>query len=198
MRLLVSTLTVAALISCGPKAPPEPAAQAAPVPAAEQQPAWSKELAEEKVDAAVSLLLSGTPESASKALALLDEVVAKEPDMVVAIYNQGIAHQQLGELTKAERRFLRATDLDPAYAPAWQNLGALAERTGDLQRALAHYRSGLRDAPDAGELLVGEIRVLRKLGRLDEAIQQARSAIRTNGDNIGAYNNLGLIYLSQG
>lgn len=198
MRLPRSLLVMALLSACGPKEPPAPAAQ----PQSDgDQPAevqWSAERAAELLDQSVSLLLKGTPEAARKALTKLEKLVENEPDMVEAIYNQGLAHQLAGEPKKAERRFLRATDISPEFAPAWQNLGALAEREGNLQGALGHYRAGLRTSPDNGDLQVGEIRVLRKLGRLEEAIQKSRTAIRTNGDNIGAYNNLGLIYLAQG
>jgi tetratricopeptide (TPR) repeat protein len=198
VRLPLSILVVAVLAACGPKEPPPPAAEAQAPTDQPAEAAWSAERATELLDQSVSLLLKGTPEAAKKALTKLDKIVENEPDMVEAIYNQGLAHQLAGEPKKAERRFLRATDISPEFAPAWQNLGALAEREGTLQAALGHYRAGLRTSPDDGALQVGEIRVLRKLGRLDEAIQKSRTAIRTNGDNIGAYNNLGLIYLAQG
>ncbi len=199
MRFLTPAVVLLALVACGPKEPPAPPPV---VPTAEQaapaKPAWSAARAEKQVDEAVSLLLSGTKENAAKANELLTEVVRNEPDMVEAIYNQGIAHQILGDGNEAKRRFLRATDLEPGFAPAWQNLGALSEREGQFQQALNYYKQGLARTPDDGDLQVAVIGALRKLGRDAEAIEQARNAIRTNGDNIGAYNNLGLVYLGQG
>ena len=198
MKPQLVTWMLLGLVACGPKEP----AQTGPAPEAQPEqpvePQWSAERANELLEQAVSLLITGTPESAQKALNKLDKIVENEPDMLAAIYNQGLAQLALGETKKAERRFLRVTDIAPDYAAAWQNLGALAERTGNLTGAIRHYQAGLRSSPDNAELQVGEIRVLRKLRRYDEAIDKSRKAIRTNGDNIGAYNNLGLIYLAQG
>ena len=89
-------------------------------------------------------------------------------------------------------------DLDPALSAAWLNLGAMAEREGDHARALQNYRAGIRNGGDDPQIFAAIIGVLRKLGRHDEAIREAQAAIKTNGNNVDAYNNLGLVYLDQG
>jgi tetratricopeptide (TPR) repeat protein len=110
----------------------------------------------------------------------------------------GLAYHQLGDALNARKYYLRATAIDPALGAAWLNLGALSERGGQNRRALQHYRAGLRSAPDMGELVVGTIGVLRKMGRHDEAIAEAKTALAKNANNIDVYNNLGLVYIDQG
>ncbi len=156
------------------------------------------EMIEAKVSEAAAWLTTGQVEQASAALALLKELSVEAPDLAEIAYNMGVAHEILGDDTEARKRYLRATDIDPTLGEAWLNLGALAEREGDLNRALQAYRAGLRNAPDNPDLIVGVIGVLRKLGQHDAAISEARTALSRNANNVNAYNNLGLVYIEQG
>ena len=192
---LITALLVAT--ACGPKAPPEPA-----VPAPQTEPLATAVVAqepfEERVDAVVALLATGIPEDASKAIKRLDALVQEQPEQAALYYNRGVGYGIIGDSASARKEYLRATDVDPAFGLAWLNLGAMAESDGDYDRALRSYRAGLRSAPDDSHLVTATIGVLRKLGRYDEADRQARLAIKQDANNIGAYNNLGLVYLDQG
>jgi tetratricopeptide (TPR) repeat protein len=125
-------------------------------------------------------------------------MLEEAPDSAPLRFNIGLAYEGIGDPAGARKAYLRATDVDPKLAEAWLNLGAMAEREGDHARALQNYRAGLRHAENDPKLFAATIGVLRKLGRHDEAIREARSAIKTNGNNVDAYNNLGLVYLDQG
>ena len=200
-RSTPSSLLLTALLvvtACGPKAPPEPAVpapQTEPLAAAAVAP---KEPFDQRVDAVVALLATGVPEDASTALKRLEELTLEQPDKAALYYNRGVAYGIIGDDASARKEYLRATDVDPTFGLAWLNMGAMAESDGDFDRALRSYRAGLRSAPDSGELVTATIGVLRKLGRYDEADRQARLAIKQDANNIGAYNNLGLVYLDQG
>lgn len=195
------------LAACGPKAPPPPAGEpvaedgttadgTAPVePAA---PQWDERRRDEQMSAALSLLTTGQADDAKRALEMLGEVGQQESDLAEVPYNQGVAWLIIGDEAQARKRFLRATDIDPEMAEAWQNLGALSESAGQLDRALQSYRSGLRYSPDNGPLRGAEIRILRQSRQYDQALRQAKAAIEADSNNVEAYNQLGLIYLETG
>jgi len=192
------------LAACGPKTPPPPAGE--PV-AAENNgtegveavepaaPAWDDRRRDEQMGASLSLLATGQVDDAKRALEMLGEVGQQEPDLAEVPYNQGVAWLVIGDEAQARKRFLRATDIDPSMAEAWQNLGALSEAAGQLDRALQSYRSGLRYSPEHGPLRGAEISVLRQLRQYDGALRQAKAAIEADSNNVEAYNQLGLIYL---
>jgi len=190
------------LAACGPKAPPQSAAEpvatedgAAGEGTEAAAPVWDERRRDETYNSALSLLATGKSDDAKRALEMLGEVGQQEPDLAEVPYNQGVAWLTIGDTQQARKRFLRATEIDPNLAPAWQNLGALAEERGELDRALQHYRSGLRYAPEDGPLRAAEIGVLRQMRQYDAAMRQAKAAIQADSNNVDAYNQLGLVYL---
>lgn len=153
---------------------------------------------EGRMSAAVELLKKGDVESINKARKILDELAVERSDVAEVVFNQGVAAAALGNLDEARKFYLRATDIDPKLGVAWLNLGAVAERAGDLNKALSHYQTGLKYDPTNEQLVVGVIGALRRLGRRDEAISEAKKALSKNANNVDAYNNLGLVYVDQG
>jgi predicted ATPase len=82
----------------------------------------------------------------------------------------------------------RATGDEDARRAAQLWLGRLAERTSDLPAALGHY-TAVSDAlaaagpsPELVEGLVGRSGVLRNLGRVPEAVENARRAVALAGE----------------
>ncbi len=128
----------------------------------------------------------------------LKALSADVPDRAEIPFNIGVAYEALGDDLNARKSYLRATDIDPTLGAAWLNLGALAEESGDLSRALQSYEAGLRYDPENPDLIVGVIGVLRKQGKYNQAIDRAKQALGQNANNLAAYNNLGLVYLEQG
>lgn len=201
-QLALASLLAGGLLACGPKQGPAVAAAPAPeattTDAAPAAPVWSEQRRDEQFNAALSLLSAGSPEAAQKALEMLEEISQNEPGIPEVAYNRGVAWLIIGDVEKAQKRFLRATDLDSSLAVAWQNLGALAEEGGDLDTALQRYRAGLRASPDDGALRAAEIGILRQKGQYVVAVRQAKAAIQADSNNVGAYNQLGLVYLETG
>jgi len=195
------------LAACGPKAPPSASAEASPDEAAAggessapetAEVVWDERRRNETFDSALSLLGTEKPEDAQRALELLREVGQREPGLPEVAHNKGVAWLNIGDLEEARKRFMRATELDPELAAAWQNLGALSEERGELNRALQHYRAGLRYTPDDSGLRAAEIGVLRQMRQYDAALSQAKAAIQADSNNVDAYNQLGLVYLETG
>jgi Flp pilus assembly protein TadD len=60
----------------------------------------------------------------------------------------GIAVAQRGLWQEAIYRWERAVQLDPDYAPAWNNLGIAHEQAGSFDKALKAYEKALDLDPD--------------------------------------------------
>lgn len=206
-RLLVLVLLASA---CGPKAAPEPAVEAAQasaetgvemvdgMPVAVETPEQKEARLKEGVVEAVELLGKGDVESAKQALSKLQDAKAVWSDDATLHYNIGIAQEQLGDSDSARKAYLRATDIDPTLGDAWVNLAGMYMRDGSYDRALRSYKAGIRSDGENLALRVGLIGALRGLGRLDEAYDEAKAALKINANSPEVYNNLGLIYLDRG
>jgi Flp pilus assembly protein TadD len=56
----------------------------------------------------------------------------------------GIEVAQHGLWREAVAKFIRAADIDPTYAAAWNNLGIAYEQQGDLDRARDAYEKAIK------------------------------------------------------
>lgn len=172
----------------GVEAPATPGPEAAPagrLPAPDQR----------QLGDAVAMLLTQDPAKAQGALERLQSLQSQHPDVAVIHYNLGNAFALLGRTDEARRAWIRATEVEPGYARAWVNLGVLNARNGRPDLALASYQSGLRYAPEALELHAAAVGALREQRRHEEAIAQARAAMKINSKDIRIYNELALVYL---
>ncbi len=144
---------------------------------------------------AVAMLTTQDPAKAQEALSRLQGLAGNYNDVAVVYYNVGLAYYYMGQPDQARKAWLRSTEIDPAYAKGWLNLGNLSavERRTDM--ALASYQAGLRYAPDDLDLHVAAIGALRQLKRYDDAIAEAKTALRINSKAIDVYNQLALVYL---
>lgn len=68
---------------------------------------------------------------------------ADERDDAAAQVEFGIAVARVGLWDEAEYRWKRATEIDPTYAAAWNNLGIAYEQNGRFEEALDAYETAL-------------------------------------------------------
>lgn len=85
-----------------------------------------------------------------EARALVDEVLAHDPDDAVAWNQLGILERRAGEFNAAAEAYGRALELSPDYGLAHRNLGVLLDLyMGQPDKALVHYERYLElDGPD--------------------------------------------------
>ena len=150
---------------------------------------------DQRIARAAAWLTTNRAEDAQLAVDDLSALLVEEPDRVEIPFNMALAYHQLGDFVNARKYYLRTTAVDSSVGAAWLNLGALAEQGGQYRKALQHYRAGLQNDPDTGDLVVGIIGVLRRMGQHDEAIREAKAALGRDANNIDVYNNLGLVYI---
>ncbi len=116
-----------------------------------------------------------------EALAEADKALALDGDSSEVLGFAGCALSDLGNTTRGIELLERAIERDPSNAQAWVGLGAalLSDRQPEL--AIAKLEHGLRISPRDNRLAVwGAVYALALgfVGRLDEAIEQARVACR--------------------
>lgn len=112
-------------------------------------------------------------------------------------YNLGNALGQLsqtsateGVLDEALHAYRQCTDRNPHHLGAWNNSGRLFLESGDLQRAVAHFRSALAIAPQTAELHNNLGVGLRRLGDFDAAVTSFRQALHLQPCFPTAHSNL--------
>ncbi len=98
------------------------------------------------------------------ALALLNEVLSKEIDNVVALNNKGAALDALGKREAAEACYRKALSLSDDYELAWHNLGNCLFAQGDYRGAAKAYSKAATLNPERAENLIGMAESHSELG----------------------------------
>ena len=92
----------------------------------------------------LALLLTETGKAGEAVTILAAQATGNDPDVLNAY---GIALSELGRNAEAVQQFQRVLALDPNNAPAYQNLGIAALRSGDLRTAEAQLTRALELNP---------------------------------------------------
>jgi hypothetical protein len=98
-----------------------------------------------------------------------------------------------GRVDLAEQGFARAARLQPDWATAHANLGAVLRRQGKPEAAVASYRRSLALETDQAATLSNLGNALRDLGRLEEAEAALRRSVALEPDTISYVYNLALL-----
>lgn len=104
------------------------------------------------------------------AAAFLQQSLALAPDDAKAQNCLGIAYQNTNMLAQAEESFRQAIALKPDYEGAYSNLVSVLERRNDIAKARAFVEEAKRLFPGGRMITLNEALVLKREGRLQEAI----------------------------
>ena len=99
---------------------------------------------------------------------------------------------------EARQAYDRALDLDPEFAAAYTNLGALLAAVGDLDGARDHFDEALRCDPDQAEAHSNLAALALRVGDHDTAIAGYRQLLRAAPDHIEAHYGLARALLAVG
>ena len=100
----------------------------------------------------------------------------------------------LNQRDKAQEHALKET----GHAVSQTILGLIAEDAGKLEEALDHFEKAAEKAPNNGPCVLGRLGVLRKLGRVDEALKLIAKLEREFGDKPNLFSHKGLCLEAQG
>jgi len=82
-------------------------------------------------------LVYGEAEKFNEAIAILDEIIAKNPEDVDAFVNRGVILEKKGDYTGAEGCFKKALEIDPRHEIANDNLKKLEETIDDKPQKIS-------------------------------------------------------------
>lgn len=133
-----------------------------------------------------------------KILALLNEVIAEDPNVIDAWFMRGTQRMNHGDLEPAVADFKRTLELKPDYDLAVFNLAQAYRRMGNDDAALAGFEHYLTLDPKDPfvHYQMGEIWLDRGDDR--KAEQLFRRALEIDGQVVAAKNALGVIALQRG
>jgi tetratricopeptide (TPR) repeat protein len=98
----------------------------------------------------------------------------------------------------AIRSYLKALDVDSAYAPAVMKLGYAYSSQGDQQKAIAAMQRYIRLVPEAADPRASYADLLLRAGRYDDALDQYQKSMELKSDYWYSIQRIGEIYAVQG
>lgn len=101
---------------------------------------------ESEIDRAVELIVA---DKSAEAESLLNEIVSKAPNHVLANYNLGVIAQFDGRLPEAIRRYTVALSNAPLFQSALYNRGLANRDVGNTDQAIADLSAVVANYPDA-------------------------------------------------
>jgi len=113
----------------------------------------------------------------------LETALRLKPDNALALLNLARIEEQRGNTEEAVARYRAALAIDPANTVALVNLGTLYAKTRRSEDAIAAYRQALGNpSPDDYLAHNGMGVALMQLGRVGEAVEEFREAVRLRPD----------------
>jgi GT2 family glycosyltransferase/lipoprotein NlpI len=90
--------------------------------------------------------------SDEKALEHVEQALAIDPQMALALNVRGVLAYKRGELEAAERCFNSAIEADPSFGESYTNLGSMRWAAGEHEAAFDLFERGFILAPTAGDV----------------------------------------------
>lgn len=121
------------------------------------------------------------------------ELMSGQPDPAV-LNNWGLVQLRRGKLPEAVGLFKRAIELNPDFAQARFNFGALAVNYSDYATAEAQFKDALRIDAKSADGQIGLGLALRGGGKLAEAQKEYERALELDKAHPLAHFNLGILF----
>jgi len=113
-----------------------------------------------------------------EALSTYMEILKENPEAAAAYMGVGGVHLRKGELDEAENYFNGALHVTKKVAPVLAMLADVAQKRGDMTKALKLNQEALEDDPKFIKAAMGVGKILFQLERYDEARQAVAGALK--------------------
>lgn len=111
------------------------------------------------------------------AVALLEPVLAKNPNDVNALFYLGLARAGKQQYQEAVEALTRVTELQPAFPGAWLELGICHGKLDEVEKALGAYGGSLQLDPANAAALYNSGLLLFDANRVEEALARFEQGI---------------------
>jgi tetratricopeptide (TPR) repeat protein len=118
-----------------------------------------------------------TKQSASGSISM-QQLMHKVPPQARKAFDKGEQAEAKGDHEQAAELFRQAVSIDPEFADAFNELGAIEAGQGELSQAIDEFQKAVDLVPEHPRALANLSIVLAKSQRFDEAAQVARRALR--------------------
>jgi tetratricopeptide (TPR) repeat protein len=133
-----------------------------------------------------------------QAIASFERAFHDNPTSAEALYGVGSIYLQRKQNVEAREAFDRVTRLQASYPDtlpnAWNNLGILAAREGQIAEAVPYFQQALKLSPDHLVALENLGNAYRQQKRLEDARQLLEHAVAVGPDDPEANYGLGMVY----
>lgn len=130
--------------------------------------------------------------------AAFERSLRDNPDSAEALYGIGSVYLQQSNLSEARNAFDRVVKMTPAYPEtlpnAWNNLGLIATREGQTDKAVPYFEKALTLSPDHVIALGNLGNAYRDLQRWDDARAVLEHAVAVAPEDAEANYSLGMVY----
>jgi tetratricopeptide (TPR) repeat protein len=147
------------------------------------------------LDIAKLSIISG---DTAKAISLLDRIKKKShsnSDILKAVAD---TYLEAMMLDKAEPVFKSILKNDPKYSQAYLGLAIISEQKNDHKQAKDHYQRYFKIAGTESEIFLSYLSMLARAGKLNDAIQEAKTYLLANQEDYQVVRRLGYMLLSTG
>ncbi|MBV9479898.1 MAG: VCBS repeat-containing protein [Acidobacteria bacterium] len=121
-----------------------------------------------------------------------------DPANAEALYGLGSVYLEQQKNAEARRSFEKVTELVPSYPDtlpnAWNNLGLLATREGQINQASRYFQQALKVSPHHPIALLNLGNAYRQMKQWDEARNILEQAVVITPDNAEANYSLGMVF----
>jgi len=128
----------------------------------------------------------------------LEELVAAYPNDERAHFNLGGTYFGQQDYAKAIGHYKKATEINPAYATAYNILGYAYRQSGDFASAEKAFQKYVELIPKDPNPYDSYAELLLKMGRFDESIAQYRKALEIDPNFVNAHQGIAMALLYSG
>jgi len=129
---------------------------------------------------------------------IIEDKIDSMPDKAISYFYLAGLYRKEGMLDEAKADYLKSLQIDPVFAEAHYNVGAISAMQGNFDEAIAHFVEVLRINPSIARAHNDLGGVFIRQGKVSEAVEHFTEALRIEPDNAKAHYNLGLVLGQQG
>ncbi|MEZ7891658.1 MAG: tetratricopeptide repeat protein [Candidatus Wallbacteria bacterium] len=113
-------------------------------------------------------------------------------------FDYGITFEMKGEFDKAENAFLKALEIDPAFAEAYNKLGDVCMKKGKFIDAIENYKKSIELKPDVENSHYDLGCAYLRLGQYEDALAELKNSLKLDPNHFEIYAQIGCIYVEKG